>query len=134
MKMYGILAAAIFAGALLNQTAMAADLMPYSELDSWPNTIQTQQADILQQEQNHQAVSYQQGGSNQALILQNGMANTALIHQNGYANNAQAIQSGALLEASLLQHGYGHEDRKSTRLNSSHVAISYAVFCFKTKR
>src|SRR5690606_30357308 len=24
------------------------------------------------------------------------------------------------------------EDRKSTRLNSSHVKISYAVFCFKT--
>src|SRR5699024_12350854 len=24
-------------------------------------------------------------------------------------------------------------DRKSTRLNSSHVSISYAVFCFKTK-
>src|SRR5690625_1781549 len=26
------------------------------------------------------------------------------------------------------------KDRKSTRLNSSHVAISYAVFCLKTKR
>src|SRR5690625_6291394 len=25
----------------------------------------------------------------------------------------------------------GTEDRKSTRLNSSHVAISYAVFCLK---
>src|SRR5690625_1543665 len=25
-------------------------------------------------------------------------------------------------------------DRKSTRLNSSHVAISYAVFCFKKKQ
>src|SRR5690625_5989655 len=25
-------------------------------------------------------------------------------------------------------------DRKSTRLNSSHVAISYAVFCFNKKR
>src|SRR5439155_16865704 len=25
-------------------------------------------------------------------------------------------------------------DRKSTRLNSSHVAISYAVFCLKNKR
>src|SRR5690625_6137194 len=24
-------------------------------------------------------------------------------------------------------------DRKSTRLNSSHVAISYAVFCWKTR-
>src|SRR5690625_5809099 len=27
----------------------------------------------------------------------------------------------------------GGGDRKSTRLNSSHVAISYAVFCFKKK-
>src|SRR5690625_5459974 len=26
-----------------------------------------------------------------------------------------------------------HVDRKSTRLNSSHVAISYAVFCLKKK-
>src|SRR5439155_6738653 len=26
------------------------------------------------------------------------------------------------------------EDRKSTRLNSSHVAISYAVFCVKKKK
>src|SRR5690625_4033045 len=25
-------------------------------------------------------------------------------------------------------------DRKSTRLNSSHVAISYAVFCLKSKK
>src|SRR5690606_41311952 len=27
-----------------------------------------------------------------------------------------------------------HPDRKSTRLNSSHVKISYAVFCLKKKR
>src|SRR5699024_171201 len=27
-----------------------------------------------------------------------------------------------------------HIDRKSTRLNSSHVSISYAVFCLKKKR
>src|SRR5437868_8910491 len=26
-----------------------------------------------------------------------------------------------------------HPDRKSTRLNSSHVSISYAVFCLKKK-
>src|SRR5690625_6995323 len=30
--------------------------------------------------------------------------------------------------------GRGTEDRKSTRLNSSHVAISYAVFCLKKKK
>ena len=28
----------------------------------------------------------------------------------------------------------GVEDRKSTRLNSSHVVISYAVFCLKKKK
>src|SRR5690606_41296688 len=28
----------------------------------------------------------------------------------------------------------GGEDRKSTRLNSSHVKISYAVFCLKKKK
>src|SRR5437868_7821469 len=28
----------------------------------------------------------------------------------------------------------GDEDRKSTRLNSSHVSISYAVFCLKKKK
>src|SRR5690625_7942885 len=30
--------------------------------------------------------------------------------------------------------GHGVRDRKSTRLNSSHVAISYAVFCLKKKK
>src|SRR5690606_39866649 len=29
--------------------------------------------------------------------------------------------------------GIGRRDRKSTRLNSSHVKISYAVFCLKKK-
>src|SRR5437588_4651371 len=34
------------------------------------------------------------------------------------------------------QHGacLGVEDRKSTRLNSSHTVISYAVFCLKKKK
>src|SRR5437868_12795291 len=30
--------------------------------------------------------------------------------------------------------GLAGEDRKSTRLNSSHVSISYAVFCLKKKK
>src|SRR5690625_2326668 len=36
-------------------------------------------------------------------------------------------------EQSCLEGNVG-TDRKSTRLNSSHVAISYAVFCLKKKR
>src|SRR5690625_6868999 len=36
---------------------------------------------------------------------------------------------------SEVNYKYGKvEDRKSTRLNSSHVAISYAVFCLKKKK
>src|SRR5690625_5646531 len=31
-------------------------------------------------------------------------------------------------------HTNAYTDRKSTRLNSSHVAISYAVFCLKKKK
>src|SRR5207253_3315146 len=36
-------------------------------------------------------------------------------------------------EADHLRALSGDRDRKSTRLNSSHVAISYAVFCLKKK-
>src|SRR5690625_7918626 len=36
--------------------------------------------------------------------------------------------AGALFQTVL------RKDRKSTRLNSSHVAISYAVFCLKKKK
>src|SRR5437762_8677859 len=33
----------------------------------------------------------------------------------------------------VLRHSTAHLDRKSTRLNSSHRCISYAVFCLKKK-
>src|SRR5690625_6613515 len=33
----------------------------------------------------------------------------------------------------VVLHPVARSDRKSTRLNSSHVAISYAVFCLKKK-
>src|SRR3712207_8360546 len=34
----------------------------------------------------------------------------------------------------LLMSGDDNQDRKSTRLNSSHANISYAVFCLKKKK
>src|SRR5437870_9235451 len=39
----------------------------------------------------------------------------------------------ANMQLGLLDPKKGEADRKSTRLNSSHVAISYAVFCLKKK-
>src|SRR5437870_10067301 len=44
--------------------------------------------------------------------------------------------SGMKVKATDINNDYdgsGATDRKSTRLNSSHVAISYAVFCLKKK-
>src|SRR5256885_9942635 len=38
------------------------------------------------------------------------------------------------LEANRPRRGNDFEDRKSTRLNSSHLVISYAVFCLKKKK
>src|SRR5699024_12661067 len=39
-----------------------------------------------------------------------------------------------LFDRSATQLPLVHTDRKSTRLNSSHVSISYAVFCLKKKK
>src|SRR5690606_42016126 len=60
----------------------------------------------------------------------------------GCRHRAQG-QSGVLVDGDLVAvaHGRAGEgdagvggDRKSTRLNSSHVKISYAVFCLKKKK
>src|SRR5260221_6446689 len=42
------------------------------------------------------------------------------------------LQHGRLLEA-LARHQKQSQDRKSTRLNSSHTVISYAVFCLRSE-
>src|SRR5690606_42097797 len=41
-------------------------------------------------------------------------------------------EGGKEAQAALMT--LGRADRKSTRLNSSHVKISYAVFCLKKKK
>src|SRR5690625_5448056 len=47
--------------------------------------------------------------------------------------DAEAAESLSDTEAGAARKA-GGADRKSTRLNSSHVAISYAVFCLKKKK
>src|SRR5690625_2573543 len=61
-------------------------------------------------------------GTNWIEVVDNNATGTELHPAGSYAG---FVVSEGLL--SLL-------DRKSTRLNSSHVAISYAVFCLKKKR
>src|SRR5699024_7656067 len=47
----------------------------------------------------------------------------ALLHHAGLYRRSLGTENNLIIE-----------DRKSTRLNSSHVSISYAVFCLKKKR
>src|SRR5699024_11727894 len=44
------------------------------------------------------------------------------------------IGIGKESDTTLQRAAIADEDRKSTRLNSSHVSISYAVFCLKKKK
>src|SRR3712207_8718007 len=58
------------------------------------------------------------------------------IASNAARQSAHAQRSIAILALNMLFAGeLGlDEDRKSTRLNSSHANISYAVFCLKKKK
>src|SRR5690554_7062360 len=67
----------------------------------------------------------------------------ARCHRQGGQRNARQLQADEI--ADFLHRGHlallhklfaqvvQRQDRKSTRLNSSHVRISYAVFCLKKK-
>src|SRR5438067_12530021 len=71
-----------------------------------------------------------------------------LTPHNIHVEGAMAVVDAAAVSGDLVQWGspislripvdrelaLAIRDRKSTRLNSSHVSISYAVFCLKKKR
>src|SRR5438132_5059243 len=46
----------------------------------------------------------------------------------------RVAERGRSRSGRVQRQGHGAGDRKSTRLNSSHTVISYAVFCLKKKR
>src|SRR5436190_18696100 len=62
---------------------------------------------------------------------------TTLFRSNGTATSTELSPAKRLLLKKRLE-GHAthaaHQDRKSTRLNSSHTVISYAVFCLKKKK
>src|SRR5690625_7098022 len=83
------------------------------------------------------------------VLLENGQEVVGLDNfATGHAHNLHEVQRNVgpeawgrfrFVEGDIRDLATCHEvstgvDRKSTRLNSSHVAISYAVFCLKKKR
>src|SRR5690625_4122349 len=61
----------------------------------------------------------------------------ALVHPAG-GENGQGVpahfRGDDLLPSARIDAAISERDRKSTRLNSSHVAVSYDVFCLKEKK
>src|SRR5438034_10025418 len=57
------------------------------------------------------------------------------IYQRRQERQSGGARLGRLRKAlGLVGRSRRHRDRKSTRLNSSHTVISYAVFCLKKKK
>src|SRR5690606_41107356 len=55
-------------------------------------------------------------------------------HRSGGRYDSSCAGSGRGARSRSIRSSKASPDRKSTRLNSSHVKISYAVFCLKKKK
>src|SRR5439155_17884529 len=79
-------------------------------------------------------------------VLVSLLSSSARRHQNGMSSSAEDEVKSSLPAVAAAGTNWrspspappppttASADRKSTRLNSSHVAISYAVFCLKKKK
>src|SRR5690242_21392821 len=63
---------------------------------------------------------------NPIVLTVNGKAEVVVQDAAAYQRLAQLAEKAEMIQ-------FLEEDRKSTRLNSSHMSISYAVFCLKKK-
>src|SRR5690625_5532898 len=67
------------------------------------------------------------------LLLVLSMSACVSQRQGRQVDRAAALDTYIQLAMAYIESGNREADRKSTRLNSSYVAISYAVFCLKKK-
>src|SRR5690606_39396819 len=74
------------------------------------------------------------GAAGAQLVPRGGMASVVHALRQAAESAGATVLTRAPVSRILLEHGRATGvalDRKSTRLNSSHVKISYAVFCLK---
>src|SRR5690625_5406838 len=77
------------------------------------------------------AIELDEGDELVYTAITNGECDIILFASNGKAARFKESTVRAMGRVSRGVRGIRMGDRKSTRLNSSHVAISYAVFCLK---
>src|SRR3712207_1964493 len=104
-----------------------------SEL-GWRKT-EYRQGDVLDREAVDRLVDGADVVVHLAFIIPQASDRTRDINLDGSRNVFEAaVAAGAkrlVYTSSVAAYGFHDEDRKSTRLNSSHANISYAVFCLK---
>src|SRR5699024_11455899 len=97
-------------------------------------TSEYHQADDLRTKRKKQAEIAKQANETELFHF----AESEFAEYNDRANRMQTARENAIEQIEELEKNYkemNHKlDRKSTRLNSSHVSISYAVFCLKKKK
>src|SRR3712207_8263347 len=74
------------------------------------------------------------GGTRVSSLLLSRVIGQPLLCDVATARAVLAFLGGSDGIVSLIDEGHEIGDRKSTRLNSSHANISYAVFCLKKKK
>src|SRR5438477_6011038 len=74
-------------------------------------------------------------GITRALIDYDAALKPALSHAGFVTRDAREVERKKVgLHGARRRKQFSKRDRKSTRLNSSHMSISYAVFCLKKKK
>src|SRR5690606_40697704 len=74
--------------------------------------------------------SQEMAGAN---IISSAIRNPNILEMFNNFKDTYVVSRLNAISRKMIKKGNG-EDRKSTRLNSSHVKISYAVFCLKKKK
>src|SRR5439155_19241414 len=73
-------------------------------------------------------------GSKRKTVLWISISGRSSVALNSTLGNGSGMRNSEFTWEETLFNLSSRPDRKSTRLNSSHVAISYAVFCLKKKK
>src|SRR2546426_9297813 len=76
------------------------------------------------------SIGHQKGNDTDSNIFRN----FGSPHPEGFRKAQRLMHQALRLAEPLRMRGAEVADRKSTRLNSSHLVISYAVFCLKKKK
>src|SRR5699024_11072373 len=112
---------------MISQDSMKAELPQFSIGDTVRVDVNIREGDRERIQQFEGTVIARKGS---------GISETFTVRRVSYGVGVERVfpmHSPNVKAVKVVRQGRVRRDRKSTRLNSSHVSTSYAVFCLKTK-